>query len=70
MRGIDDHPVADVDRDGRPLRAAITWLDQRKSATVPTISPKWRLAFRVARVADTIRYFQRMEMLGSESQSA
>jgi sugar (pentulose or hexulose) kinase len=51
--------VVNVDRDGRPLRPAITWLDQRKSPVLPPISAKWRLAFRAARVSDTIRYFQR-----------
>jgi sugar (pentulose or hexulose) kinase len=51
--------VVNLDADGRPLRPAITWLDQRKSPVLPPISAKWRVAFRLARVSDTIRYFQR-----------
>ncbi|HZX27636.1 MAG TPA: FGGY-family carbohydrate kinase [Telluria sp.] len=50
--------VVNVDRDGRPLRAAITWLDQRRAETVPPIGLLWRTAFKLARVADTIDYFR------------
>ena len=51
--------VINVDRQGAPLRPAITWLDQRKSPVLPEISPLFRAAFRLAGVASTIRYFQR-----------
>lgn len=51
--------VINVDESGEPLRPAITWLDQRKAADVPPISPLWRAAFAVAGVSQTIRYFQR-----------
>ena len=51
--------VVNVDANGRALRPAITWLDQRKSGRVPPISPLWRAAFSAAGVAGTIRYFQR-----------
>lgn len=50
--------VVNVDKDGRPLRAAITWLDQRRSATVPPMSPFWRAAFKLARVDGTIDFFR------------
>ncbi|MHB8178510.1 MAG: FGGY-family carbohydrate kinase [Vulcanimicrobiaceae bacterium] len=51
--------VINVDARGEPLRPAITWLDQRKSRDIPPMSALWRTAFGVARVAGTIRYFQR-----------
>ncbi|WP_020654171.1 FGGY-family carbohydrate kinase [Massilia niastensis] len=46
--------VINLGGDGRPLRPAITWLDQRRTDQVPPIGPLWRAAFRLARVADTI----------------
>jgi sugar (pentulose or hexulose) kinase len=51
--------VINVDRDGVPLRPAITWLDQRKSPTLPELSPLFRTAFRLAGAQETVRYFQR-----------
>lgn len=51
--------VINVDANGEPLRAAITWLDQRKASDLPAISPLWRAAFAAAGVSQTIRYFQR-----------
>ncbi|MBQ5948098.1 FGGY-family carbohydrate kinase [Massilia sp. ST3] len=50
--------VVNLDKDGRPLRPAITWLDQRRTEQVPPIGPLWRAAFKLARVADTIDYFR------------
>jgi len=50
--------VVNLDREGRPLRPAITWLDQRRTGQVPPIGPLWRAAFKLARVADTIDYFR------------
>ncbi|HVA33464.1 MAG TPA: FGGY-family carbohydrate kinase [Candidatus Baltobacteraceae bacterium] len=51
--------VVNLDRDGMPLRPAITWLDQRKSPVLPKISPLMRSAFRIAGAAQTVAYFQR-----------
>ncbi|CAN7310362.1 FGGY-family carbohydrate kinase [Massilia sp. LjRoot122] len=50
--------VINLDREGRPLRPAITWLDQRRTETVPPIGPLWRTAFKLARVDGTIDYFR------------
>jgi sugar (pentulose or hexulose) kinase len=50
--------VINLDAAGRPLRNAITWLDQRKSPAVPALPLYWRGAFAAAGVAETIRYFQ------------
>jgi sugar (pentulose or hexulose) kinase len=51
--------VVSVDRNGNPLRPAITWLDQRKSPVVPEISAPMRALFRIAGAQKTVRYFQR-----------
>lgn len=48
-----------VDTAGRPLRAAITWLDQRRASRTPPLGAGWRLAFRAAGVAPTIEHFCR-----------
>ncbi|MCX7218387.1 MAG: FGGY family carbohydrate kinase, partial [Burkholderiales bacterium] len=50
--------MINLDKDGKPLRAAITWLDQRRTDEVPPISPLWKMAFKLAGVAHTINYFR------------
>jgi sugar (pentulose or hexulose) kinase len=50
--------IINVNRDGRPLRPAILWLDQRKAAGLPFIGGPWGLLFRLCGLADTIAYFQ------------
>ena len=50
--------VVNLDAEGKPLRAAITWLDQRRTDEVPPIHPLWRLAFKLAGVQGTINYFR------------
>jgi sugar (pentulose or hexulose) kinase len=50
--------VINLDRNGKPLRPAITWLDQRRTDDVPPISLLWRIGFKLARVESTIKYFQ------------
>ncbi|GAB3382862.1 FGGY-family carbohydrate kinase [Massilia agri] len=50
--------IINVDAQGQPLRPAITWLDQRRTDTVPPIGPLWRSAFTLARVSGTIDYFR------------
>jgi sugar (pentulose or hexulose) kinase len=51
--------VVALDRDGLPLRPAITWLDQRKSPVLPQLSRRNRALFGIAGARDTVRYFQR-----------
>ncbi|TAM61250.1 carbohydrate kinase [bacterium] len=51
--------VINLDDAGRPLRPAITWLDSRKSPRVAPLPLRWRLAFRAAGMAPTVRSFQR-----------
>jgi len=50
--------VVNLDRAGKPLRPAITWMDQRRTDSVPPIGPWWSAAFRLARVKGTIDYFR------------
>jgi sugar (pentulose or hexulose) kinase len=51
--------ILPIDRRGRSQLPALIWLDQRRATRVPRINPLWRAAFRLAGVADTVRYFQR-----------
>ncbi|MBK8048899.1 MAG: FGGY-family carbohydrate kinase [Anaerolineales bacterium] len=50
--------VINVDRQGKPLRPAIVWLDQRRTEGQPPIGGLWGLGFRVSRMRDTIAYIQ------------
>ncbi|NDJ76026.1 MAG: carbohydrate kinase [Chloroflexi bacterium] len=50
--------VLNLDRDGQPLRPAITWLDQRRTEGQPPLGGLWGLLFRLVRMADTVAYFQ------------
>ena len=47
-----------TDDDGRPLRPAIVWLDQRKTTGLPEIGGVNGLAFRALRVRETVAQFQ------------
>ncbi|MFM9434031.1 sugar (pentulose or hexulose) kinase, partial [Janthinobacterium sp. CG_23.3] len=51
--------VINLDKQGKPLRPAITWLDQRSTAQVPPMGRWWGAAFKLARVEGTIDYFRR-----------
>jgi sugar (pentulose or hexulose) kinase len=50
--------VVNLDQHGKPLRPAITWLDQRRTDLVPPMGKWWTLAFRLARVKSTIDFFR------------
>jgi sugar (pentulose or hexulose) kinase len=50
--------VINLGKDGKPLRPAITWLDQRRTGEVPPMSALWGAAFRLARVHRTIDTFR------------
>ncbi len=47
-----------ADEEGRPLRPAIVWLDQRRTESLKPIGGAWGLAFRAAGVRDTVARFQ------------
>lgn len=48
-----------TDTQGRPLRPAIVWLDQRECDVPPPLSAFWRSAFAVAGATPLIRHSQR-----------
>jgi len=50
--------VINVDRDGKPLRPAILWLDQRKTHGQLPLGGPWGLFFKLVRLTDTIAYFK------------
>lgn len=50
--------VVNVDRNGKPLRPAILWLDQRRVEGQKPLGGLWGMAFKLAGVADTVAYLQ------------
>ncbi|MDR2853066.1 MAG: FGGY-family carbohydrate kinase [Burkholderiaceae bacterium] len=48
--------VVPVDREGRALRPAITWLDQREANSLPPMPLYWRLGFSLARATESVKY--------------
>ncbi|HSB61301.1 MAG TPA: FGGY-family carbohydrate kinase, partial [Vicinamibacteria bacterium] len=50
--------VVNVDREGRALRPAILWLDQRRATGLPPLRGLWGLAFRLAGLGDTVAYLR------------
>ncbi|MGD8754754.1 MAG: FGGY family carbohydrate kinase, partial [Desulfobacterales bacterium] len=50
--------VVNVDKDGKPLRPAMIWLDQRKTYGLPPITGFWGLFFKLTRLTETVAYLQ------------
>ena len=50
--------VINLDQNGKPLRPAIVWLDQRRTENLKPIGGWWGLAFRLSRMTDTVAYLQ------------
>jgi len=50
--------LINVNSEGKPLRPAMHWLDQRKTYGQPPIGGVWGLFFRLFHMSDTIAYFQ------------
>ena len=50
--------VVNVGEDGRPLRPAILWLDQRHTEGLKPIGGLWGLAFALARMQETAAHLQ------------
>ncbi len=50
--------IVNVDADGKPLRPAIVWLDQRRAVGQRPIGGRWGILFTVLGLSDTIAYFQ------------
>lgn len=50
--------VVNVDVDGRALRPAVIWLDQRKAQGLPPLKGPWRWIFKLAGLSGTIDYIR------------
>ncbi len=50
--------VVNVDHNGRPLRPAILWLDQRKTYGLPPVGGPWGVIFKLAGLTKTVAYLQ------------
>ena len=50
--------VVNVDNQGKPLRPAVLWPDQRKTYGLPQVGGVWGTIFRVAGLRKTVAYLQ------------
>jgi sugar (pentulose or hexulose) kinase len=50
--------VINVDKDGKPLRPAMLWLDQRKTHGLPPVGGLWGIVFGIAGLRKTVAYLQ------------
>jgi len=50
--------VINVDREGKPLRPAILWLDQRRTEGLKPVGGLWGAAFALAGASETVAYLQ------------
>ena len=50
--------MINLDKQGEPLRPAITWMDQRKTTGLKPVGGFWGLAFALAGMTDTVSYLQ------------
>jgi sugar (pentulose or hexulose) kinase len=50
--------VVNVDKEGRPLRPAMMWLDQRRTYGLPPVGGLWGLFFKISRLTRTVAYLQ------------
>lgn len=50
--------VINVDQAGKPLRPAVTWMDQRRTEGIPPLGGIWGLLFRIVGASPIIEYFQ------------
>lgn len=50
--------LINLDKNGKPLRPAIVWLDQRRTAGLKPVGGLWGAAFAVAGASETVAYLQ------------
>src|SRR5512143_1882390 len=50
--------IVNLDQDGKPLRPALSWLDQRRTENLKPIGGLWGLAFRLSGMTPTVAYLQ------------
>jgi sugar (pentulose or hexulose) kinase len=50
--------MVNVDKNGRPLRPAMLWLDQRKTYRLPPVGGLWGIIFGIGGLKKTVAYLQ------------
>ena len=50
--------LINLDKDGQPLRPAITWMDQRRTSGLKPVGGIWGLLFRLSGMTGTVAYLQ------------
>ena len=50
--------LVNVDKEGKPLRPAIHWLDTRRTEGVKPVGGLWGIAFGITGASDTVAYLQ------------
>jgi sugar (pentulose or hexulose) kinase len=50
--------LINVDKQGKPLRPAIVWLDQRRTQGLAPLGGFWGMAFRLSGMTQTVAYLQ------------
>ncbi len=50
--------LINVDKNGKPLRPAMVWLDQRRTLGQKPVGGMWGLAFRLSGMSETVAYLQ------------
>jgi sugar (pentulose or hexulose) kinase len=50
--------MINLDREGKPLRPAMSWLDQRRAEGIKPVGGAWGAAFAVAGMRETVEYLQ------------
>ena len=50
--------VINLDKQGRPLRPAIVWLDQRRTPGLKPVGGLWGLGFALTGMTETVAYLQ------------
>lgn len=50
--------LINLDRQGKPLRPAIVWLDQRRTENLKPVGGLWGLAFKLSGMTRTVAYLQ------------
>lgn len=50
--------LINLDKNGEPLRPAITWMDQRRTPGLKPVGGLWGLLFRLAGMTGTVAYLQ------------
>jgi sugar (pentulose or hexulose) kinase len=50
--------LVNLDKNGKPLRPAIVWLDQRRTEGLKPVGGLWGAAFAVAGASETVAYLQ------------